>query len=200
MDQEEAAHANALVAVVGETRPAVSPSQVVQLLSQQYSVESFDVQVKRDSHADFLMAFSSRQLADQVLHTPPPPGAALHLVFQRWRCQAGALFKPFRCKVLLVVSNIPTHMWSVEVMQSILGLFYPIFDSSPCPIFQLRKEVMWWMNGLKFSDGYAFGLRRCVNMTIEKLIRLKSHDYHIIMKYSYMLCFKAILMMQCGWC
>jgi hypothetical protein len=47
---------------------------------------------------------------------------------------------------------------------------------------QQRKEVMQWMKRLKFSDGYAAGLRRSVNMTIEKLIGLKSHDYHIIMK------------------
>jgi hypothetical protein len=38
------------------------------------------------------------------------------------------------------------------------------------------------MKGLKFPDGYAAGLRRSVNMTIGKLIGLKSHDYHIIME------------------
>jgi hypothetical protein len=36
------------------------------------------------------------------------------------------------------------------------------------------------MKGLKFSDGYAAGLRRSMNMATWKLIRLKSHDYHII--------------------
>jgi hypothetical protein len=41
---------------------------------------------------------------------------------------------------------------------------------------------MQWMKGLKFLDGYAAGLRRSVNMTIGKLIGLKSHDYHIIME------------------
>jgi hypothetical protein len=60
MDQAEVALANALVAMVGGTRPVVSPSQVVQLLSQHYLVESFDVQVKWHSHADFLLVFSSR--------------------------------------------------------------------------------------------------------------------------------------------
>jgi hypothetical protein len=38
------------------------------------------------------------------------------------------------------------------------------------------------MKGLKFPDDYAAGLRRSVNMTTGKLIGLKSHDYHIIMK------------------
>jgi hypothetical protein len=41
---------------------------------------------------------------------------------------------------------------------------------------------MQWMKGLKFLDGYVAGLRRSVNISIEKLIGLKSHDYHIIME------------------
>jgi hypothetical protein len=47
---------------------------------------------------------------------------------------------------------------------------------------QQREEVMQWMKGLKFPDGYAVGLRRSVNMTTGKLIRLKSYDYHIIIE------------------
>jgi hypothetical protein len=47
---------------------------------------------------------------------------------------------------------------------------------------QQRKEDMRWMKGLKFPDDYATGFRRSVNMATGKLIRLKSHDYHIIMK------------------
>jgi hypothetical protein len=38
------------------------------------------------------------------------------------------------------------------------------------------------MKWLKFHDGYTAGLRRSVNMVTGKLIGLKSHDYHIIMK------------------
>jgi hypothetical protein len=56
----------------------------------------------------------------------------------------------------------------------------------PCTSFYLkpqqRKEVMWWMKGLKFPDGYATGFRRPVNMMVGKLIGLKSHNYHIIME------------------
>jgi hypothetical protein len=47
---------------------------------------------------------------------------------------------------------------------------------------QQRKEVMQWMKGLKFPDGYTASLRRSVNMATGKLIGLKSHDYHIIME------------------
>jgi hypothetical protein len=84
--------------------------------------------VKHYSHADFLLIFFSRALADQVLHMPPPPGAGFLLVFQRWRCQTGALFKVFKCRVLLTISSIPAHVWSVEVVQHILVSSCLVFD------------------------------------------------------------------------
>jgi hypothetical protein len=58
------------------------------------------------------------------------------------------------------------------------GKPYALFYLKP----QQRKEVMWWMKGLKFPDGYTTGLRRFMNMTTRKLTGLKSHDYHIIME------------------
>jgi hypothetical protein len=45
-----------------------------------------------------------------------------------------------------------------------------------------RKEVMIWMRRLKFPDGYATGLKQCVNMMAGRIHGLKSHDYHIIME------------------
>jgi hypothetical protein len=45
-----------------------------------------------------------------------------------------------------------------------------------------RKEVMRWMKRLKFPDGYAAGLKRCVNVKTGKIHVLKSHDYHIIIE------------------
>jgi hypothetical protein len=41
---------------------------------------------------------------------------------------------------------------------------------------------MRWMKRLKFPDGYAAGVTRCVNVTAGKIHGLKSHDYHIIME------------------
>jgi hypothetical protein len=65
-----------------------------------------------------------------VLHSVPPRDAGLRLVFCRWRRQAGALFSPLRFKVLLVISNLPDHLWSVEVVQAIVGS-YLIFELVP---------------------------------------------------------------------
>jgi hypothetical protein len=45
-----------------------------------------------------------------------------------------------------------------------------------------RKEVMRWMKRLKFPDGYATGLKRCVNVKAGKIHGLKSHDCRIIME------------------
>jgi hypothetical protein len=46
-----------------------------------------------------------------------------------------------------------------------------------------RKDVMTWMKNFKFPDGFAAGFRRAVNLKIEKLIGVKSHDYHVIMEW-----------------
>jgi hypothetical protein len=69
-------------------------------------------------------------VADRVLHSVPPRDVGLRLVFRRWRRQAGALFSPLRFKVLLVVSKLPGHLWSVEVVQAIVGS-YLIFEPVP---------------------------------------------------------------------
>jgi hypothetical protein len=42
--------------------------------------------------------------------------------------------------------------------------------------------VMRWMKRLKFPDGYAIGVKRCVNVMAGKIQWVKSHDYHIIME------------------
>jgi hypothetical protein len=65
---------------------------------------------------------------------------------------------------------------------------------------QQWKEVMWWMKGLKFPDGYTAGLRQSMNMMTWKIIGLESHDYHIIMERLLLVMCWGILMMLCGWC
>jgi hypothetical protein len=45
-----------------------------------------------------------------------------------------------------------------------------------------RKEVLIWLQNLKFPNGYAVGFRRAVNLESGKQSGVKSHDYHIFMK------------------
>jgi hypothetical protein len=44
------------------------------------------------------------------------------------------------------------------------------------------KEVLIWLQILKFTDGYATGFSRVVNLESGKLSGVKSHDYHIFME------------------
>jgi hypothetical protein len=45
-----------------------------------------------------------------------------------------------------------------------------------------RKEVLMWLNILKFSDRYAANIKREVNVGTGKLNGLKNHDYHIFLE------------------
>jgi hypothetical protein len=45
-----------------------------------------------------------------------------------------------------------------------------------------RKEVLIWLQNLKFPYGYTTGFKRVVNLESGKLNGVKSHDYHIFME------------------
>jgi len=45
-----------------------------------------------------------------------------------------------------------------------------------------KKALCDWIENLKFLDGYASNLGRCVNVEGNKFHGLKSHDYHIIIE------------------
>jgi len=45
-----------------------------------------------------------------------------------------------------------------------------------------KKALCDWIKKLKFPDGYASNLARCVHVEVDKLHGLKSHDYHIIIE------------------
>jgi hypothetical protein len=45
-----------------------------------------------------------------------------------------------------------------------------------------RKDVLIWLQNLKFPNGYATCFRRVVNLESGKLSGVKSHDYHIFME------------------
>jgi hypothetical protein len=55
-----------------------------------------------------------------------------------------------------------------------------------------KIEVMRWMKK-KIPDGYAAGLKRSVNLKTEKLIGLKSHDFHILMERIILVMFRGYM-------
>ena len=58
---------------------------------------------------------------------------------------------------------------------------------APVPIFRLQNDVKttflkWLEKDVKFSDGYASSLSKCVDLSSGKLTGMKSHDCHILMQ------------------
>jgi len=47
------------------------------------------------------------------------------------------------------------------------------------PCQKLRRQVSDWLKGVKFPDGYASNISRCVNVKEGKISGMKSHDCHI---------------------
>jgi hypothetical protein len=74
-----------------------------------------------------LPAFSQQHCCGGSGSPCPPTGAEFILRFHRWSCQSRELFKPLHCKVLLAIDNIPTHLWLMEIVQTIIGLAYQSF-------------------------------------------------------------------------
>ncbi|KAL0445745.1 UNVERIFIED_CONTAM: hypothetical protein Slati_1702400 [Sesamum latifolium] len=45
-----------------------------------------------------------------------------------------------------------------------------------------KKRIFEWITSLKFPDGYASNLSRCVDMANLRLHGMKSHDCHVFMQ------------------
>ena len=58
------------------------------------------------------------------------------------------------------------------------------------PIKQILCE---WVKKLKFHDGYASNMARCVDMRKNKLFGIKSHDCHVFMQWLIPIAFHELL-------
>jgi hypothetical protein len=81
MDAAKEELANALVAVVGGTRPWTSADQVLQFLESFHQVPRHQVRVCRSYPNDFLLVFKDERMADQVLHATPSWDTSPLLIF-----------------------------------------------------------------------------------------------------------------------
>jgi hypothetical protein len=45
-----------------------------------------------------------------------------------------------------------------------------------------RKSLCEWFKVVKFPDGYASNISRCVNKVLGKISGMKSHDYHVFLQ------------------
>jgi hypothetical protein len=84
MDAVESELTSALVAMVGGTRPAVTPDHVCLHLTRHYQVDADSVRIHRYRSDGFLVNFSDPSTADRVLHASQPQGAELVLIFRHW--------------------------------------------------------------------------------------------------------------------
>ena len=57
---------------------------------------------------------------------------------------------------------------------------------------QLKNNCKW-CKSLKFSDGYASNLARCINVKYDRFYELKSHDCHIFMQWLLPLAWRDLL-------
>ncbi|KAL0454700.1 UNVERIFIED_CONTAM: hypothetical protein Slati_0809200 [Sesamum latifolium] len=56
-----------------------------------------------------------------------------------------------------------------------------------------KKMIFEWITRLKFHDGYASNLSRCVVMTNLRLHGMKSHDCHVFIQKLIPIAFREIL-------
>ncbi|KAL0434227.1 UNVERIFIED_CONTAM: hypothetical protein Slati_2757000 [Sesamum latifolium] len=56
-----------------------------------------------------------------------------------------------------------------------------------------KRRICEWITRLKFPDGYASSLARCVDMTSLRLHDMKSHDCHVFMKKLIPIAFREML-------
>jgi hypothetical protein len=114
MDAGEEELHNSLVAFVGGTRLVVTPEEVTGYLIRYHGITTEEALVRHYKDDSFLVSFNDARLVDRVLHSPPPAGADLGLVFGHYCRQTDTLFTPLRFKVLVALENIPAHVWLRE--------------------------------------------------------------------------------------
>lgn len=56
-----------------------------------------------------------------------------------------------------------------------------------------KRDVCLWLENLRFPDGYASNIARCVNMEDLKISKMKSHDCHVFMQRLLPIAFRDFL-------
>ncbi|CAN6237908.1 unnamed protein product [Urochloa humidicola] len=120
-DCEARLSSRALVLMIGGARPVVSSAQVGRVIEEFLTVMPDEYTIYRHAPEDFLVEFSSAQIAERVLHSYLPVEAPLQLVWKRWRRQSMGNLTSLRFKILVELRGIPAHARNVNTAQIILG-------------------------------------------------------------------------------
>ncbi|KAG0526126.1 hypothetical protein BDA96_06G118600 [Sorghum bicolor] len=111
----------ALVAMLGGTRPPVSPAAVREHLCQRFQFGEADVSVCRHAPEDFLARFARSEDLERVLAAPPLSFAPFLLSWRRWTRLSQAVAASFTYRVLVGIKGIPAHARSKAVAEQLLG-------------------------------------------------------------------------------
>ena len=116
-----------------------SPSAVHRFIVENYHVPADGFTLHRFHPEDFLLVFKEVVVLERVLHAPPLPVADMVLRFRRWRRLASADAESMKFRVLLEMRGIPSHVWSVDTAQRILG--DACADPVPTPATIARRDL-----------------------------------------------------------
>ena len=111
---------NALVAMIGGTRPEISTARVYSYLRNRFDIQLDVVDVRRHESEDFVVRFRHRADRDRVMGATPG-GALMPLVWHPWRRTSGASATAFKFKVLVALRHVPLHARNTDVAQVVLG-------------------------------------------------------------------------------
>lgn len=110
----------ALVAMIGGTRPSVTPVMVRDHLRSHFQIDDAAMSVLRH-----IVHFSPWDDLERVLRTPPPKGSPpFMLTWRRWTRLSRATVAAFTYKVLVGIKGVPAHALSAEVAQQLLRSSY----------------------------------------------------------------------------
>ena len=110
---------NALVAMVGGTRPDVTTGMVYTSLFNHFDITADEVDVRRHAPEDFVARFRHRADRDRVLESRP--SGQVPLVWRPWRRTSQASGGSFSFHVVMAIARVPLHARNTTVAQAILG-------------------------------------------------------------------------------
>ncbi|RLN29160.1 hypothetical protein C2845_PM05G21650 [Panicum miliaceum] len=102
-------------------RPSLAPYQVRRFIQEWYNIPTNEFMLHRHWLEDFMIILRWQDELVRILNAPPLPVADMVLRFRRWSLLSMAEAEAMRFWVLLEICGIPSHAWSAQTVQLILG-------------------------------------------------------------------------------
>jgi hypothetical protein len=139
-----------VTALVVGTRQSFALSSVRRFIQDNYGVTEDDFSIHRFHPEDFLLIFREAAFLEHVLQAPPLPVPDMVLHFRRWRRVSAVDAESMQFRVLVELRDIPSHAWSADTVQMILGNACACPEPTPATVTRedLRRfqAVVWCMD------------------------------------------------------